>query len=81
MIEKLVVRKMLASYEKKLKEEIRKIDEEINNMNEACITNEMLSIWHRSKEYEALHARKYALHEVLWDIHDIRCDEALEDDE
>lgn len=79
MIEKLTVRKMLASYEKKLKDEIHKIEDEIQEMNEACISNEMLSIWHRSKEYEALHARKYALYEVYCDIMDIRCDEALED--
>lgn len=44
MIEKLTVRRMLASYEKKLKDEIHKIENEIQEMNEACISNEMLGI-------------------------------------
>lgn len=79
MIEKLAVRKMLATYEKKLKEEIHRIEDEIQNMNEACITNKMSKIWHNSKEYEALHVRKYALYEVYHDIMDMRCGEALDD--
>ena len=79
MIEKLAVRKMLASYEKKLKEEIRSIEEEIENMNNACATNAMSKIWHNSKEYLELLTKYGTLYEVLSNIRDLRCDEMLED--
>jgi hypothetical protein len=79
MIEKLAVRKMLASYERKLKNEINSIEAEIQKMNNVCQTNEMLEIWHQSKRYAELSAKKCALYNVYCDIMDMRCDEALED--
>lgn len=79
MIEKLAVRKMLASYERKLKNEINSIEAEIQKINNVCQTNEMNEIWHQSKRYAELSARKYALYEVYHEIMDMRCDEVLED--
>ena len=79
MIEKLAVRRMLASYERKLKNEINSIEEKIQKMNNFCTTNEMFEIWHQSKKYAELTAKKCALYNVYCDIMDMRCDEMLED--
>lgn len=79
MIEKIEVRKMLANYEKKLKEEFNKIESQIKKMNEACISNDMLKVWHNSAEYAVLNARKWALYETYHEILDMRCSEMLED--
>ena len=80
MIEKLAVRKMLADYEKKLKEEIRKVEEEKQKIDNA-IAYEAKEIWYNSKKYNELVTKYITLHNVLADIRDMRCDEMLEDDE
>lgn len=80
MIAKVEVRKRLALYEDKLKERKKSIQEEIRRMNDSCTTLEMQAIWHQSKEYAMLMTEMQVLHEVLFDIDDIRCEEMFEDD-
>ena len=78
MIEKLAVRKMLANYEKHIKEEIRKVEEEKQKIDNA-IAYEAKEIWYNSKKYNELVTKFITLHSVLNDIRDMRCDEMLED--
>ena len=79
MIEKVEVRKLLASYENKFKEEIKRVRSEIEKMNNDCCTIEMERIWKKSAKHSALHSRLSTLTEALWIIQDIRCDEILND--
>ena len=79
MVEKVKVRRRLASYEQKIKEEIKRITNKIQQMEDSCQTIEMERIWRRSTEYIELHTRWAMLNDVLSDICDIRCDEMLED--
>ena len=79
MIAKVEVRKRLALYENIIKEEIKKIENQIKKMDEACSTMEMKTIWKQSKEYTKLNTRWSTLTEILWGIQDIRCDEMFED--
>ena len=80
MVEKVAVRKMLASYERKLKEEIRKIEEEKQRISDAIATIEAKEIWWQSKQYAELTEKYITLRNVLMDIIDMRCDEILIDD-
>lgn len=77
MIEKLEVRKMLASYEQKLKEEIRKIEEEKQRISDDCKGMEAKEIWWQSSKYAVLTEKYITLRNVLTDIIDMRCDEIL----
>ena len=79
MVEKVKVRRRLALYEQKIKEEIKRITNKIQQMNDSCQTIEMERIWRRSTEYIELHTRWAMLNDVLSDICDIRCDEMFED--
>lgn len=79
MIEKLAVRKMLASYELKLKEEIRKIEEERQRINDCCVSLEAKEIWWNSNKYNELVTKYITLNKVLMDIIDMRCHEDLND--
>lgn len=79
MVEKVAVRKMLASYERKLKEEIRKIEEEKQRISDAIATIEAKEIWWQSKQYAELTEKYITLRNVLMDIVDMRCDEMLND--
>lgn len=79
MIEKIEVRRMLAAYESKIKDEISNINNEIKRMNEACETVEMMEIWLQSKRRVELSMKLTTLFEVLGDIIDMRCCEQLED--
>lgn len=81
MIAKVEVRKQLALYEQKIKDEIKRVKEESEKMYNACSTMEMKAIWKQSKEYARLSERWSTLTEVLWSIRDIRCDEMFEDKE
>ena len=79
MIAKVEVRKRLALYENTIKEEIKKIENQIKKMDESCSTMEMKTIWKQSKEYTKLNTRWSTLTEILWGVQDIRCDEMFED--
>lgn len=79
MIAKAEVRKRLALYENTIKEEIKKIENQIKKMDESCSTMEMKTIWKQSKEYTKLNTRWSTLTEILWGVQDIRCDEMFED--
>lgn len=79
MIAKIEVRKRLALYEKKLREERKEIERELEEMKSACTTSEMEAIWRQSKEYTRLNERWQTLHEVVMDIIDIRCEEMFND--
>ena len=77
MIEKVEVRRMLASYEKKLKEEIKKIEEEKERINNDCKSLEAKEIWWQSNKYNELVTKYIVLRNVLGDICDMRCGEML----
>ena len=79
MIEKIAVRKMLTTYEHKIKIELKGIEEETKRIKSAFTTNEAQEIWLRSKECAELKVKWETLHKVLFDIIDLRCDETLED--
>ena len=79
MIAKSEVRKRLALYEQKIREEKKLIEEEMNKMKNACSTIEMQTIWKQSREYTKLSAIWETLNEVLLDVKDIRCEEMLND--
>ena len=79
MIAKVEVRKELALYEQKIREEINKVRNEIEKMNNIFNTNDTMRIWKESAEYSALRTRLSTLTEVLWGIQDIRCGEMLND--
>lgn len=79
MIKKVEVRQRLALYENILKEEIKKIENQIKEMDEACSTMKMEAIWRQSKEYAKLNTRWSTLTEILWGVQDIRCDEMFND--
>ena len=81
MIAKLEVRRMLASYEQKIREEIKGIREKLQIMEDSCSTFEMERIWRDSKEYTELHTRLATLSNVISDIIDMRCSEILEEAE
>jgi hypothetical protein len=78
MIEKLAVRKMLANYEKHIKEEIRKVEAEKQGIDNA-IAYEAKEIWYSSNKYMELTTKYITLNIVLSEIRDMRCDEMLED--
>ena len=80
MIAKIKVRRRLASYEKKIKDERTSIEEKIKRMDDACTTREAKMIWRDSKEYARLVSRLEALGEVQSDILDMRCEEMLADE-
>ena len=79
MIAKVEVRKELALYEQKIKEEIKRVVDEIEKMNNIFDTNDTRPIWKASAEYTKLKTRYSTLTEVLWGIQDIRCGEMLND--
>ena len=79
MIAKVEVRRQLALYEQKIKEEIKSIRKEIQTMQDSCTTNAMKNIWYDSVIYEKLNERLITLHRVLNDVIDFRCSEMLED--
>ena len=81
MIAKVEVRRMLASYENKLREEIKVIRDKLESMENACPTLEMERIWRRSEEYAELYTKLTTLRGVLSDIIDIRCSEIFEEAE
>ena len=66
-------------YEKKLKEEIRKVEEEKERINNDCKSMEAKEIWRNSSKYNELVTKWLTLRNVLSDIMDMRCDEMLED--
>lgn len=80
-VEKILVRRKLADYENKLKNEMRDISNRIEEMNKVCSTSEMNTIWHQSKEYALLMDRLDTLSRVKMDITEIRCSDLLEDKE
>ena len=79
MIAKIKVKKELALYELKIKDEIKKIENEIKKMDEIFDTNATRRIWRESAKYSALHTRLSTLIEALWLFQDIRCGEMLND--
>lgn len=79
MIEKIAVRKMLATYEKGLNAEIKAIEVEMERIKESFTTNFAREIWYNSSQYAELWAKREVLHKVYLEIMDMRCDEALED--
>ena len=79
MIAKVEVRRALASYETKIKEEIKRIENEIEKMDSACATKDIKEIWRASAKYATLRSRKCTLTEILYGVEDIRCSEMLED--
>ena len=79
MIEKVEVRRQLALYENKIREEIKSIREEMQAMNESCTTTAMKEIWLESEKYTKLSTRIKTLSGVLSDVIDIRCSEIFED--
>lgn len=80
MIAKVEVRRVLALYEKKLKEERQSIIAEMDRMSNACTTLAMKEVWINSNEYLKLATRLATLNEVSMNIIDIRCDEMFADD-
>ena len=81
MIAELEVRRMLASYEQKLREEIADTREHIQTMEDSCRTVEMERIWRESNEYIELHTRLATLRNVISNIIDMRCSKILEEAE
>jgi len=79
MIAKVEVRNRLATYEWKIKQEIKTAKEEMNLIGDACVTMEAKAIWNQSKEYARLSSKIETLNEVLMDIIDIRCEKIFED--
>lgn len=79
MIAKVEVRKELASYEQKIKSEIKKVEDELKRMDDIFDTNDTRHIWKESAKCSELRTRWSTLKEVLWDIQDIRCGEMLND--
>ena len=79
MIAKIEVRKRIALYEQKLREERQSIEKELEKMKNACATSEMEAIWRQSKEYARLNERLKTLHEVTMDLIDMRCEEMFDD--
>lgn len=80
MIKKAIVRRRLALYEKKIKEEIVNIEEKIQSMKDACKTREMMTILFDSKEYARLLSRFETLCEVQSYILDMRCEDMFADE-
>ena len=82
MIEKKQVRKMLAAYEQKLKEEINAIEKELNKADNEAVecSNKLQNIWFSSTERAVLVAKYQVLCKTRDGIMDIRCDEALEEE-
>lgn len=81
MIAKLEVRRMLASYEQKIREEIKGIREKLQTMENSCTTLEMERIWRDSNEYTELHTRLATLNNVISNIIDMRCSKIFEEAE
>ena len=78
MIEKVKVRREIAAYELKLKEEIKNIERELARLGEMFgATNEMQKLWNGSTEKAVLTARYMALKEGLFMLSDLRCSEML----
>ena len=80
MIEKLAVRKMLASYELKLKKQMKEIDEERQRISDAFTTMEAKEIWWNSDKYAMLNEKWLTLGKVLTNIIYMRCSEELMED-
>lgn len=81
MIEKVEVRRMLATYESKIKKEKDDICNEMEELRKACGTFDMEQILLTSVKYNVMREKVLMLTNILWDISDIRCSEALEDAE
>ena len=78
MVEKLKVRRLIASYERKFTEEIKKTEEELNKKAEECSVSKMTErFWYDSKEREILVRKLAYLRETRNILQDIRCDELL----
>ena len=71
MIEKVEVRRRLIAYRKELKEKMQAIEEEVERMTNACITEEMKQIWYRSPQYIVLDAKWQMLYTVYLEIFDL----------
>lgn len=71
MIEKVEVRRRLIAYRKELKEKMQAIEEEVERMTNACITEEMKQIWYRSPRYIVLDAKWQMLYTVYLEIFDL----------
>lgn len=81
MIAKVEVRRYLASYENKIREEAKGIKERIQTIEDTCTTPELERMWRNSHEYIELHTRLMTLNFVLSDIIDMRCDRIFEEAE
>lgn len=80
MIAKVEVRRQLALYENKIREEIQNIREDIKDMDNACGDSmQMKRIWLASEIYAKLNTKLTTLNCVLSDIIDMRCSEIFED--
>lgn len=79
MVAKIEVRKRIAAYEDKLRQEIKDVAKEMMRMKESCKTSDMEVVWKQSATYAKLHSRWETLHEILDDIIDLRCEETWED--
>ena len=81
MIAKLEVRRQLAAYENKLREEIQIIEAEIEKINNDCKDSLMLQqMWIRSNVYYRLSTKLSTLRGVLNDIIDMRCSKVFEEE-
>lgn len=81
MIAKLEVRRQLASYENKLREEINSIETEIERITNACKGSiELQQIWLASNKYFRIKTKLATLKDVLNDIIDMRCSKIFEEE-
>lgn len=79
MVEKVEVRGMLASYEAKIKEEIKEVENKMKVMRDNCTTPDMVAILRESVPYNKLNQRWITLNCVRREISDMRCSELLDD--
>lgn len=80
MIEKVKVRQKIASYELKIKEEIKKVEEEIAKYEKECsVSNMSQKFWYDSQERAVLIERMTTLRKAYFLLTDLRCDDLLND--
>lgn len=79
MIAKVEVRKELALYEQKIKAEIQRVKDEMEQMENSCGAEDIKVILKASAKYTALRTRWSTLTEALWLFQDFRCGEILND--
>lgn len=80
MIKKVTVRRMLADYESKIKNQIKEVEAEITKMNNLCTTFEMKEIWLKSQMSAELHLKWKMLNNLKNDIANMRYSDMLADD-